>query len=157
MKGIFASALLHCALFGSFAQTIPLSVKGDNTVIITTDLSEDEALKLMVQILSTEGYSITNVDKEMYIISTSERKTSKGNGSMKVNALITKKEKTTIILTGLVTMNMSLYSYGVEHKNSWYRIEHKGAKGSVLRISWNDLTKLAIKFPEGTISFSNSN
>lgn len=157
MKTIkFVTSLFLIVSFSSCVttQVIPGSKVEDNTIIIKTKQTSDDALKQLVQILTSEGFSIENIDKDLFIISTGPKKTSRLNASIKVNFLINERENVSIILTGLVTVDASIYmGYGVTSNTGWNRITNKGMNGSVLQVSWNDLYNLAKKYPNGEIFF----
>jgi len=135
-------------------QIAPGSSKGDNTIIIQTNHSAENAFQQFVQILSSEGFPIENTDKDLGIISTGSKKASRLNASIKVNSSIIENENATIILTGLVTVDATIdLGYGVSSSSGWNRIENTGMNGSVMQVAWNDLYNLAKKYPEAEISF----
>ena len=142
--------------FGSCISTqiIPGSHPEDNTIIIKTNQKSDDALKQLVQILTSEGFSIENIDKDLFIISTGPKKTSRLNASLKANFLINGNENASIILTGLVAIDASInMGYGVMSNSGWNRIENRGMNGSVLQVAWNDLYNLAQRYPSGEVFF----
>lgn len=156
MKSLKPLYILLFFLISSCVTTkdIPGSIKGDNTIIITTNQTAESAFKQLVEIVTLEGFTIENIDKELFILTTGPKNTSKLNASIKLNFLIHEKENTTIILSGLFTINSSLYlGYGVTTNFGWSRIENKGMNGSVIKVAWNDLYNIATKFPEGKILF----
>ena len=151
---LFLAVLIFAFSACVSTQLVPGSSKGDNTIIIKTNHSEETAFKQLVQILTSEGFPIENTDKELGIISTGSKKASKLNASIKINAMIVEKENATIILNGLYTIDATVnLGYGVTSNFGWNKIENKGMNGSVLQVAWNDLYNLAKRYPEAEISF----
>lgn len=147
---IFILLLLASCVSTEF---VPGSNKMDNVIIISTSDSPSSAFKNLTQMLSFEGFSIENIDKELFILSTGPKNTSKLNASLKINILIREEGSTKIYLSGLVSSDASAYYGGVTYSTGWDRIVNRGMSGSIMQVGWNDLYNFAKKYPNGEISF----
>jgi hypothetical protein len=117
-------------------------LKKANTISIARSGTQMECFNQVNTLLLEAGYGILNTDKELGIISTTEK--SFKNGSIKLNFLI-KDHK--ILLRGDFKDNLSLTLGGVTSGPSWNVIQNIGQKNSITQNAWNEMNKVAEAIP----------
>ncbi len=122
------------------------SQRFDNTVIIRTTDSTDEAYVKLARLMVSQGFPIDHADREFMTIST--RGKGAGNsldpqGEVRVLAVIDKGETTTITLRGQSRMI----------DRQWWRLSNRGMATSTARLGWLEIESLARQYEGAEIEF----
>lgn len=147
MRKIILSILLAGFCFASIAQE---TVRGDNTIIITTNESYEVAFRRMGQLLIANGFTIENADRDFGAISTREKRIGSRLDplwEMRVSAVVTGSDETTIVLTAMTKQGQG---------DSWTRLDNRG-RMHMMGKGWNELVEIAQKYEGGQIEFERRN
>ncbi|MFD3003285.1 hypothetical protein ACFS7Z_23185 [Pontibacter toksunensis] len=124
--------------------------KKDNTIIIQTSDSYEEALRNMVAILTDKGFGMQTIDKELGVITT----TGKGIRGSEVALIVQVRdgETTTVhIRGGLDGSSMTIYGVTEDAK---YNVEYRGMKGSPIMRGWEEMYNVAKNYPGASITYA---
>lgn len=143
MKKILTALFFSVSFLGLIAQE---TVRGDNTIIITTNESYEVAFRKMGQLLIANGFTIENADRDFGAISTREKRIGirlDPLWEMRISALVTGSDKATIVLTAMCRQGPD---------DSWAELSNKG-KMHMIGKGWYELVEIAQKYEEGTVEF----
>ena len=151
MKNLLITLLLVTTTH-SFSQKTELKDvrKKVSTIILTNDLTKKNNLIYVIQSLLENGYTIYQHDKEFGTIKTDTNQIEGINGLYFLNIRVKNNE---IIITGKLTINMSIDLGGVENHSSFSDILNKGMKGSADRKSFEYMFEFAQKLNFSKIEF----
>ncbi|MFT6129315.1 MAG: hypothetical protein ACJATN_001037 [Neolewinella sp.] len=152
-------ALVFISLFVN-AQDAP---KKSNLILLSTSDNIDDSFKKMGRLLINAGYEFETANKDFYLITTKVRQQKYGfggMGSLEMKLTVEFNEvsdSTHFTIRGLVTSGQLARAAG-NTKNRFdknaYRIENKGAKGSILKSAWIFMGDLAKKYENSKIDYS---
>lgn len=124
--------------------------KRNNTIIIETTDDPQAAMRKIVSILSDQGYGIQTVDKDLGILTT----TNKGfvHGTMTLNLSIRPDSVTRIVIRG--TVDSPEFSVIGGLTGTAFNLEYRGMKGSPMMNAWEDMEKVAKAYPEAKVTYA---
>jgi hypothetical protein len=137
-----AILLMTTLTIGSLLLAQDLIPKKSNAIIITDTLSLLTYYKDISNLLYENGYGILNENRELGIISTTEK--SFKNGVLKLNFLI---KDNKIILRGDFKIDISLSLGSVSSVPTWSTIQYIGMKNSPSKNAWNEMIKISEAIP----------
>lgn len=147
MKKVLSALFFSVSFLGLIAQE---TVRGDNTIIITTNESYEVAFRRMGQLLIANGFTIENADRDFGAISTREKRIGSRLDplwEMRVSAVVTGSDETTIVLTAMTKQGQG---------DSWTRLDNRG-RMHMMGKGWNELVEIAQKYEGGQIEFERRN
>jgi hypothetical protein len=136
----------------SFSQKTELKdvPKKASKIILTNDLTKKNNLIYVIQSLLENGYTIYQYDKEFGTIKTDTNQIEGINGLYFLNIRV---KNNKIIITGKMTINISIDLGSVESHSSFSDILNKGKKGSADRKSFEHMFEFAQKLNFSKIEF----
>ncbi len=129
--------------------TLSAQERNDNTIIIITEQSYDDAFRTMGRTMVANGFTIDNADRDFGTITTQEVRVGSPRDpvwELKVTALIGDSE---IILTGQVRQPGI---YEGSDRDSW-RPMHLAGRIKMMYKAWQRAVELAEAFPNGEIRY----
>ena len=141
------------------AQETP---KNSNVIIIKTTENIDDSFKKMGRIIINEGYELETADKDFYMITTkiTQKKYGfMGGGSLEIKFNIQfdqSNDSTTIKMIGFANSDQLATASGLKNDSfdkDAFRIQNKGANGSIIKSSWILMDDIAKKYVNGIISY----
>jgi hypothetical protein len=137
-------------LFIGCATTLPPAgptsemIDGSDKILLTVKESPDEAYKHFAQHLSDNGFGFENTDETLMTIKTDNKEGNRLNFSYSVNASIRDTNNETIIQVSGNGTNPTLGDF---------EIRNRGAGGSLLQVSWEEMLKLAKSYSHEKIMY----
>ena len=124
--------------------------KNNNTIILETTDDYSATLRKMVNILSDQGYGIQTIDKELGILTTTEKGFKAGTISL--NLQVREGENTKIIIRGVIDgTDMTIWGATADGKGN---VEFRGMQGSPMMLAWEEMERVAKAYPEANITFT---
>jgi hypothetical protein len=113
--------------------------KKASTIVIQTNDGQSDAMQKLVTILTSQGYGIHTADKELGILTTTEKGFKAGATSLNIQ-----------VKDSQVTLRGSLLIPGI---SSPLPIEYKGAKSSPAMRGWLEMENVAKAYADASLSY----
>lgn len=124
-----------------------------NTIIVNTDMTEDEAFKAIGKHFIQEGYTIKNSSPEFSNVTTEFKDAPAGalqaSVDIRISASVVNGDNSTKIqLNGTLRQSMTTGSVDMGEST----IRHEGQSGSPMRVAWDEFYSVAKSFSD-SLSF----
>lgn len=143
---------LFSIMFMSCATTLPSvgptneMIDGADKIFLTVDQTPNEAYQNFAQYLSDNGFGFEHTDETLKILKTDFKQgMGKLNYSLGLNVSIRRNEDKTIIQIMGSAKNPVL--------GDW-EIRNRGASGSLVKVSWNEMHELTMSYKHSEIMYS---
>ena len=151
----YSVVLLSFFAFTNCAGTQDLAPDGSkipyevNTIIINTDMTENEAFKAIGKHFIQEGYTIKNSSPEFSNVTTEFKEAPAGALQASVDvrisaSVVTENDNTKILLNGTLRQGMQTSSFDIGEST----IKQKGQSGSPMRVAWDEFYSVAKSFSD---------
>lgn len=137
--------LISCAGTQDLApdgSSIPIGV---NTIIIQSDKQQDEAYSDIGSYLINQGYSIENTSPEFFSLSTDYKSAPEGYGLMRADVNVSISASVSSLEDGSAIILNARVDNALADES---RVEQKGQSGSVMRIAWDELYRVAKSYSD---------
>lgn len=120
-----------------------------NTIIVNTDMTEDEAFKAIGKHFIQEGYTIKNSSPEFNNVTTEFKEAPAGALQASVDirisaSVMNEDDNTNILLSGTLRQGMQTSSFDMGEST----IRHEGQSGSPMRVAWDEFYSVAKSFSD---------
>ena len=137
--------LISCATTLPPAGPTSEMIDGTDKIFLTVDQTPDEAYQYFAQHLSDNGFGFENTDETLKILKTDFKQGNRLNYSYSINASIRQKDGQTVIQISGNATNPTLGDF---------EIRNRGAGGSLVKVSWNEMHELAMSYTHSSVMYS---
>lgn len=140
--------LLFFILTAAFAQTEPTPIKGNNRIIVKTDLNKSENFKKIKLALANDGIGISSMDEDIYQIQSNPINVKETPCTAKYIFLCKDNE---VVINGTVDYVKTIYTMGVSEETKDFPISYDKRPRTLLFRAFNQMADFAKSI--GSVSY----